>query len=158
MAMWWFAWYRSTGPGSVGDALHKVRSENMNRSLAHSGFWLLVVTFGLGLFASSLPAVTLVEQGKPRAVIVLTQAALAYQPPGQARRGRKPQAADPIADERLAAAELQNYVEQISGARLQMVTRDQVPTGRTPIYVGEAADNTPKTRPVARRRALIRVT
>ena len=112
----------------------------MIRPLAHAGLWPWVVMAYLGPFVSPSQAITLVEQGQPRAAIVLSRAAWAYRSPVPDKRGRGRQAEDPIADEHRAAVELQTYVEQITGARLPIVTPGEVPAGSVPIMLGEAAE------------------
>jgi hypothetical protein len=66
-----------------------------------------------------VPALTLVENGAAKAVIVLPE--------------------KPDADESFAATELQSHIEKMSGAKLEMVSPGQVPAGKTPILVGQAA-------------------
>jgi len=70
-------------------------------------------------FSMHASALTLVENGAAKAVIVV------------------PETAD--ADESLAATELQSHIEKMSGAKLEVVSSDRVPAGKTTILVGQAA-------------------
>ena len=84
-------------------------------------------------------AVTLVETGQPRAVIVLAVDAFAYE--ATTTRGRnKRETPSPVADERLAGEELQEHLRRISGAVLDIVRQGAPLENRLPIYIGSAAD------------------
>lgn len=79
----------------------------------------LLITFLCSLCLSSFAAErVLVEQGQPRAEIIIS--------------------AKPPRTTRLAAQELQNYLEKISGAKLNIVTE---PSGKVPvsIFIGRSA-------------------
>jgi hypothetical protein len=81
----------------------------------------LIACLVMGLFALSLPRawaeVTLVEQGEPRAALVVP--------------------AEPAADEQQAAKELQAFFAAMSGATLAM--SPAAPAGAVPILIGRAA-------------------
>lgn len=78
-------------------------------------------------------AITLVKDGKPAAVIVVSKAALESKPWTPA-----PGAAPAAAKTRLAADELQAYVEMITGAKLTIVDDTQAVSGPA-VYVGASA-------------------
>jgi hypothetical protein len=83
---------------------------------------------------------TLVEDGQPKAALVLSAEAFGYQPE-QGKKGRKKvEAVNPIADEQRAAKEIQSYVQKISGATLEIVRAGDDLKGLAPVYVGGAAD------------------
>src|SRR5690348_5990742 len=99
-------------------------------SRSRSHFPSLAVLAGL-LLAAAAPmvsvqaAVTLVQDGKPRATIVVTKAALtADAEPKPEEYTDKLPAVRKIA---AAARDLQQYVQKITGARLPIVTDDAVP-------------------------------
>ncbi len=83
--------------------------------------------------------IPLVENGRPRAVLVVSEKALqsTVEEPSR-RRQRAPR--DPAADEKLAAEEIQEHVERISGARLEIVRAGEPLGGRLPVRIGSAAD------------------
>jgi hypothetical protein len=64
---------------------------------------------------TSGPVATLVENGKPAAVLMLP--------------------ASPHADEELAAQELRDHIDKMSGAKLEIRTQD-VPDGLLPVRIG----------------------
>ena len=88
----------------------------------------------------NLGGLTLVADGKPRAVLVLSQEAFAYQPDQGRRKSKRAPPANPLATEKEAAAEIQAYCQKISGAALPMVAAGDDLKGLAPIYVGSAAD------------------
>jgi len=92
------------------------------------------------LAASPAAAVTLVENGRPKAVIVLAQEAFSYQPEAKTR-GRKRTAPPPAADERSAAEEIQEHLRRITGATVEIIAEGSGLDGRTPIRLGAAADD-----------------
>lgn len=92
------------------------------------------------LLAAWLPAsaVTLVKDGKPVATIVISKAAFDAKP-------FKPAvgiAGEPNGKVRLAAEDLQRYVEKITGAKLEIVSDDQ-PTKGAVVLVGASAKTEP---------------
>ncbi len=84
-------------------------------------------------------AVTLVENGRPAACLVLSPQAYRSAVDEKPNR-RRTAVEDPIALERLAAEEIQEHVRRISGATLQIVEAGSVPEGRSPVFIGAAAD------------------
>jgi len=90
-------------------------------------------------------SLTLVQQGKPRATIVLSDAALAAKPTSPNRHRRA--SPDPLSDERLAAEELQTHLFEMSGAHLPIVSLDQLPADHHPIFVGTVANASAKELP-----------
>jgi hypothetical protein len=96
-----------------------------------------LLTVSILLFAIALPtmAVTLVKDGKPSATIVIAKEAFdatAWKP-SVGQSGLPPQKV------RLAAEELQKYIEKISGAKLPIVADDPapaIPKGEATILVG----------------------
>ena len=82
----------------------------------------------------------LVQNGKPKAALVLSQEAFAYQPETGKRRAKKPAEVSPVAAEREAAETVATYCEKISGAALPIVAAGDKLDGLLPIYVGGAAD------------------
>ncbi len=85
--------------------------------------------------------VTLVDNGRPRAVLVLAEDAFQYE--AQPKRGRrKREAPRPAAEERLAAEEFQQHVRKISGASLEIIPRGTALNDRVAILIGSAADPT----------------
>jgi hypothetical protein len=96
----------------------------------------LAILIGLGalVHAVAVSAVTLVDNGKPAATIVVAAAALqvdACVP----TVGRSPQ---PMQKVRLAAEDLQRYLEKMSGARLPIVGDGAVPDGNV-VFVGASS-------------------
>ena len=91
---------------------------------------------------SSCPALTLVENGQPRAALVLCEQAarIPAEAPTKGRARRRRQPPDPFADERLAAQEIQEHVRQMSGATLEIISAGDDLKGRRPILLGSAAD------------------
>jgi len=105
---------------------------------------LLSLAAGWAVFAApAIPArgaaVTLIEKGQARSVLVLSEKAFrATVPPETRRRRREP--ADPKGDERRAAEEIRWHLEEMTGVRLEIVPAGQVPQGLIPIRIGSAAD------------------
>jgi len=94
----------------------------------------------LGLLGSPARALTLVENGKPAAALVLSKEAAGVQP-DQGRKQRKVSPpADALAEEQQAAKEIQVYLQKISGATLPIVQAGEDLKGLRPVYVGGAAD------------------
>lgn len=93
-------------------------------------------------FATGARAVELVKSGAARAVIVLTPEALAVPevPAPAPRKKRAPVPVDPYADVKLAATELVEHIERMSGAKLEIVALGTNLAGRVPIYLDQAAD------------------
>ncbi len=92
---------------------------------------MLAAVWMLAGLARSASAVVLVEDGQPKATIVIAAEALAaadYTP----QVGRSPA---PAQKARFAAMDLQRYLEKISGAVLPIVGDDQAVTGPV-VYVG----------------------
>src|SRR5690606_8720591 len=77
---------------------------------------LLALVGGLGLIAPAAADTYLVERGVPRAQIVIAE-----QPPRAVR---------------LAAQELQDYIQKITGAHLPIVTKPE--PGQVSVYVGSS--------------------
>ena len=73
----------------------------------------------LALWPRALPALTLVEDGVPRAVLVLPR--------------------EPAPDEVRAAEEVQSHVLRITGARLDVLRGEEPPRGQAAIRIGAAA-------------------
>lgn len=98
----------------------------------------LISTWG----ASLASAVELVKEGAARAVIVLTPEALVVPeaPEAAPRKKRAPAPADPHADVKLAAAELVEHIERMSGAKIEIIARGADLAGRVPIYLDQAAN------------------
>lgn len=85
------------------------------------------ICVGAGLLAglllvlpSAADQVTLVENGNPRSVMVLPER--------------------PEPDEKLAAEELEEHLQLITGTKIERVEGNAIPTGKLPIYIGSAAD------------------
>ena len=98
----------------------------MRRSIAAiCGFLILLIT--------ALPAcaVMVVKEGKPTATIVIAKAALDAKPYKPAVGG----SAEPAQKIRLAAEDLQRYIEKMTGAKLPIVA-DDAPTNGPLILVG----------------------
>jgi hypothetical protein len=83
---------------------------------------------------------TLVRDGKPQAVLVLSKEALNSQPEQGRRKVKKAQRSEPLTAEKEAADEIQLYCKKISGATLPMVAAGGELQGLAPIYLGAAAD------------------
>jgi len=85
--------------------------------------------------------VQLVQDSRPRAVLVLSEeASRSTTQQDSARRQRI--LIDSVTDEKLAAEEIQTYIEKMSGVRLEIVTVGEPLNGRFPVFVGSAADGT----------------
>src|SRR5690606_30180986 len=78
----------------------------------------LMLSLICGLAAGAQAAVTLLEKGQAKAVLVVPEAA--------------------IPDETIAANELQSHIAEMSGVTLEIVTPDAI-GDRTPILIGRAA-------------------
>lgn len=87
----------------------------------------IIVASALVAAATAGPAraVTLVREGKPAATIVVARAALDAKPYKPAV-GRSPESAAKV---KLAAEELQRYIEKISGAKLPIAADDEATEG-----------------------------
>jgi hypothetical protein len=86
------------------------------------------------------PAVALVENGLPRAVLVLAKGAFEREATVERSR-RKRETPEPDAQERLAGEELQEHLCRISGARLEIIPEATPLGNRLPVYIGSAADS-----------------
>ncbi len=95
----------------------------------------MIIAFLLG---SVSQAVELVRDGKAVAVIVITPEAMAWETPETKRRRRALQ--DPIADVKYAPLESIEYIEKMSGARLDISAKGDDLAGRVPTYLDQAAD------------------
>ncbi len=82
----------------------------------------------------------IVKGGVARAVIVLAPDAHARQPAPARKRRRRRAPTNPLADVRLAANELVEHIEKMSGAKLEIVARGARLGGRLGIYLDQAAD------------------
>jgi len=108
-----------------------------------SSLWLggLAAAFvTLGLWCASAEALTLVQDGRPQAALVLSKEAFDFETGQAAKPRRKARQADPLGDERQAAEEIQRYVEKISGATLPIVPAGDNLQGLKPVFLGGAAD------------------
>ncbi len=90
--------------------------------------WATVLLAFLVFLCATLPAcaTTIVKEGKAQATIVLSKEAFAAKP---AKIGVGPTAAKPEEKARLAAEDLQKYVEKMTGAKLAIVSEDDAVTG-----------------------------
>lgn len=110
----------------------------MRSKVGVASFAALLFLFGLLCVCAN--ALTLVENGKPKCALVLSEEAFNFQP-GEGQKGRRrPQPLTPIAEEKKAAREIQAYVQKISGAVLEIVKSGDELKGLNPVYVGAAAD------------------
>ncbi len=119
------------------------------RSLRHTVLCGAVVSLAVlaatALWAQDAPSsdtVCLVEGGRARAVLVLSEAAWRASTAEATRRRRRPTAPPPEVLERLAAEEIQWHVEKMSGVRLPIAPVGNVPDGLLPVRIGAAADAT----------------
>src|SRR5690349_9806463 len=86
--------------------------------------------------AGGAAALTLVQDGAPRATIVVARDALAAEPEPKAEHTAEPQpAANKVA---AAARDLRDYLQKITGARLPLVSDEKDPGGAV-ILVGKSA-------------------
>lgn len=102
-----------------------------------SALFGMMIAAGLG---ARLEALTLVEDGKPRAALVLSPEAFDVPAPPKPKRPRRSEPANSVALERQAAEEIQHYCQKISGATLPIVRSGDGLQGLAPVYVGGAAD------------------
>ena len=95
--------------------------------------------------AATAPAqeVTLVEDGDPRAVLVLSPMAFAAEII-ESRRGGRAVSTPSVADERRAAEEIQEQLQVISGATLPIVVADARPEDLLPIFLLTGTSKIPK--------------
>ncbi len=98
---------------------------------------VLIVCLGAWL---PVRAADIVKAGKAKAVIVMAPDAFAWKPPAKKRRRRRGQPKSRFADVRLAADELIEHIEKMSGAKLEVIAKGTDLGGRTPIYLDQAAD------------------
>ncbi len=96
-----------------------VKNVICSRCIVSFGFVLFVSVALLNAYASAADVV-LVENGESRAVVVLS--------------------AEPDAKEQLAADELVEHIELMTGARIEVASAGEEPEGLLPIYLGGAAD------------------
>jgi hypothetical protein len=98
----------------------------------------LIATLLIGSSARTADAIQLVKDGKPTATIVVrdaAQKAMAYKPTAGV-------SGEPDAKVKLAADDLQKYVQKISGALLPIVAASQATTG--PVILVGASERTAK--------------
>jgi hypothetical protein len=112
----------------------------MKASLTNPLTHVAGIALVLGLLCPSLSALTLVQDGRPQAVLVLSSEAFHYKPEQGEKKRKKVRRAEPMADERQAAEEIQRYVQKISGATLPIAQAGQDLKGLRPIYLGGAAE------------------
>lgn len=103
----------------------------------HRGTWVSVLAAGMVCGALSAWAVDLVKDGTARAVIVVAPDVHAYKPPEKGRPGPEPSGR--LVDVNLAARELVEHIEKMSGAKLEIIPTGPIPAGRIPIYLDQAA-------------------
>src|SRR5687767_1560766 len=92
----------------------------------------------LGVGIQAAQAVTLVRDGKPTATIVIAKAAL----DAKADKPAVGVSGKPEEKVRLAAEELQRYVEKISGAKLPIVGEDEATQGAV-VLIGASKKTEP---------------
>ncbi len=104
--------------------------------------WVCSLAFAIALATICREAcgLTLVENGEPKAVLVLSKDAFAFQGDEGRKKARKKPAADPVAEEQQAAKEIQSYVQKISGATLDIVAAGSDLRSLRPVFIGGAAD------------------
>ena len=105
------------------------------------GRWALLAGLLLVLSTWAWPAwsATLVENGRPKSCLVLSPEAFQGPVDAKAKGGRRA-AASPAALERLAAEEIQDHLQRISGATVEILVSGKVPEGCLPVLIGSAAD------------------
>lgn len=96
--------------------------------------WIAAAALG---YASPAHAIDLVRDGAAQAVIVVTTEVRDYQPPTKARPGPAPSGA--VVDVNLAARELVDHIEKMSGAKLAIIAVGDDLAGRVPIYLDQTA-------------------
>jgi hypothetical protein len=79
----------------------------------------------------------IVENGRPRAVLVVSAEAFDA---AQTSRGRRGEATNPLSDEILAATEIQSHIEAISSVELDIVRQGNESVDSIPIFIGAAAE------------------
>lgn len=84
--------------------------------------------------------VQLVEKSHPGAVLVLSREASRSTIERKSRR-RERISIDTVADEKLAAEEIQSHIEKMGGVRLEIIAAGEPLGGRLPVFIGSAADS-----------------
>ena len=100
----------------------------MKKSPLRISFVAIYFLTTLCLFDQPGLAVTLVKDGKPVASIVVSDPILTAKPDSP-RDGQKTADANPVQKVRLAAEELQRYIEKISGAKLPIISESEPVSG-----------------------------
>lgn len=102
--------------------------------------WAAAFMSVLECLCGNTHALTLVQDGKPQSILVLSEEAFKFQPDEGRKGRRKREVVNPTAEEQKAAREIQFYVQKISGAVLEIVQAGGDLKGLAPVYLGGAAD------------------